>query len=164
MGLIKWTFKRRIDNLTQEKVNRLLPFLDEELKNLKVDIRRIDGHKLFFKNNFFNGQGRNHLMAPVDSGEIFFDINTGKFCYKISVTRMFLILCVMCVFFILVLWNAPRFIPVSLVIWLIGINMIIARIRHGIFASKLKKLISTFIKEFDAGDIQIENDSDIKSA
>lgn len=141
MSFLTWKYRRRIELKREIELDECKSLIKERLKELKVDVVNDTEKGVHFKNSFFNGQGKHHLMASVDEGWIEIDFNRQELIYKISITRMFLILCGMCAFFFLVTWNVSKFIPSMLLFWLLGMNLISARIRHYYFANKLKKMV-----------------------
>jgi hypothetical protein len=109
--------------------------IQSKLEKLKVDKVVYENGRIDFKNNFLNGQGRWHLMAPVDGG--YFDYSQAASTLKYSISTLtvfifsFAFSCI--VYFLSNSWTAGLFI----LLWLYGANWIIAMIRHQKFFNNL---------------------------
>ncbi|WP_339662457.1 hypothetical protein [Croceibacter atlanticus] len=114
--------------------------IEKELTRLKIDKIHRSELKIEFENSFFNGQGRWHLMAPVDKGYLKLDSNLKKLEYSFSVVRTFYITSIMALFFGLISQN--YWIGIIFFLWLFGMNWIITLIRQNQFANKLKRLLN----------------------
>ncbi|NGX85401.1 hypothetical protein [Aequorivita sp. KMM 9714] len=114
--------------------------IEKELTRLKIDKIHRSDLKIEFKNSFFNGQGRWHLMAPIDKGYLKLDGNLKKIEYSFSVVRMFYITSVMALFFGLI--SQSYWIGIIFFSWLFGMNWIITLIRQNQFANKLKRMLN----------------------
>jgi hypothetical protein len=141
VGFFTWTFTRRIESKDLRELKNLLKVIDAELIRLKVDRREIGVTSVQFKNSFFNEQGRFHLMTAVDQGEIAIDIIKGELNYSVSTKRTSLLLIAMSLFFIALSWNYFLLGGIILSLWLLGMNLIGARMKHSKYATKLKHLI-----------------------
>jgi hypothetical protein len=114
--------------------------IEKELTRLKIDKIRRSELKIEFENSFFNGQGRWHLMAPVDKGYLKLDSNLKKLEYSFSVIRTFYITSMMALFFGLI--SQSYWIGIILFLWLFGMNWIITLIRQNQFANQLKRMLN----------------------
>ena len=114
--------------------------IEKELTRLKIDKIRRSELKIEFENSFFNGQGRGHLMAPVDKGYLKLDSNRKKLEYSFSVIRTFYITSMMALFFGLI--SQSYWIGIIFFLWLFGMNWIITLIRQNLFANKLKRMLN----------------------
>ena len=114
--------------------------IEKELKRLKVDKIQRSHLKIEFENSFFNGQGRSHLMAPVDKGYLKLDNNLKNLEYSLSVVRTFYITTAMALFFGLI--SQSYWIGIISFLWFFGMNWIITLIRHNRFANKLRRMLS----------------------
>jgi hypothetical protein len=114
--------------------------IEKELTRLKIDKIRRSELKIEFENSFFNGQGRWHLMAPVDKGYLKLDSNLKKLEYSFSVIRTFYITSMMALFFGLI--SQSYWIGIIFFLWLFGMNWIITLIRQNQFANKLKRMFN----------------------
>jgi hypothetical protein len=114
--------------------------IEKELTRLKIDKIRRSELKIEFENSFFNGQGRWHLMAPVDKGYLKLDSNLKKLEYSFSVIRTFYITSMMALFFGLI--SQSYWIGIIFFLWLFGMNWIITLIRQNQFANKLKRMLN----------------------
>ena len=142
MNIICIKYKRTIkETISEEGVNRTITPISDNLSKLNVDKIESTTDGVHFQNSFFNGQGRYHLMAPVDEGWITINPQRKMLIYKISITRMILLLCGICSFFILLTVNLPRWMPITLISFLLGGNILITVIRHSFFANKIKKQV-----------------------
>jgi hypothetical protein len=132
------TFRRRIDTIQQVRSEILIDAIQAELIRLKVDQIRTDGLRIYFKNSFFNGQGRGHLMAAVDKG--YFELNkaSGELIYVFSTMRSFLIGLAISLFMYLISRNLSF---LFFLIWMIGFGSVIDWIRHYFFMNRLKKML-----------------------
>ena len=131
-------YKRTLNsNSTSEQI---FDQIEKELTRLKIDkIQRLD-FKIQFENSFFNGQGRWHLMAPVDKGYIQIERNLTELKYSFSVIRTFYITTAMALFFGLI--SQSYWIGIVFFFWLFGLNWIITLIRQNKFANKLKRMLN----------------------
>ena len=79
-----------IRNLNSKSDSRqILDQFEKELTRLKIDKIQRSELKVEFENSFINGQGRWHLMAPIDKGYLKLDNNLKKMEYYFSVVRTF---------------------------------------------------------------------------
>ena len=131
-------YKRTLkSNSTSEQI---FEQIEKELIRLKIDkIQRLD-FKIQFENSFFNGQGRWHLMAPIDKGYIKIKSNLNELEYSFSVLRTFYITTAMALFFGLI--SQSYWIGIVFFLWLFGMNWIITLIRQNKFANKLKRMLN----------------------
>jgi hypothetical protein len=115
--------------------DHILKFISEKLIELELDEIKVDGNRVKFKNRFFNGQRRWHLMATIDSG--YFDYNNIRktLVYEFSTTRAFLVVLVMSVFFGIISGSIGM--SAVIFLWLYGMNWIICVIRHNRFLNEL---------------------------
>jgi hypothetical protein len=110
-------------------------FISDKLIELELDEIKVDGNRVKFKNRFFNGQPRWHLMAPIDSG--YFDYNSIRrtLVYEFSTTRAFLVVLAISIFFGII--SGSTGVAVFMFLWLYGMNWIICIIRHNRFLNEL---------------------------
>ena len=106
---------------------------------MKIDKIQRSDLKIEFENSFFNGQGRWHLMAPVDKGYLKLDGNLKNIEYSFSVIRTFYITSLMALLFGLI--SQSYWIGIIFFFWLFGMNWIITLIRQNQFANKLKRML-----------------------
>ena len=114
--------------------------IEKELTRLKIDKIQRSDLKIKFENSFFNGQGRWHLMAPVDKGYLKLDMNLKELEYSFSVIRTFYITSAMALFFGLIAQS--YWIGIIFFLWLFGMNWTITLIRQNLFVNKLKRKLS----------------------
>ena len=119
--------------------------MKKELIRLKVNDITSNELRIDFTNAFFNGQGRNHLMAPVDKGYFELDKESGKLIYCFSMLRMFLIASGM-ILFIGAMSRSWLFLLIGF-LWIFGVNWIINLIRQNLFMNRLKKMLLKLDKE-----------------
>lgn len=131
-------YKRKLN--TDSEINQIIDIIENELVRLKIDKIERSDFKINFKNSFFNGQGRWHLMAPIDKGYLKLDSNFNNLEYSFSVIRMFCISLIVSLFFGLIAqsyWIATIFF-----LWFFGMNWIITLIRQNLFIDKLQKILT----------------------
>jgi len=119
---------------------QILDQIEKELTRLKIDKTQRSDLKINFENSFFNGQGRWHLMAPVDKGYLKLNKNMKEIEYSFSVVRTFYIASGMALFFGLI--SQSYWIGIIFFLWLFGMNWIITLIRQNIFVNKLKNKLN----------------------
>jgi|TARA_B110000902_G_C13896170_1_gene432525 hypothetical protein len=119
---------------------QILDQIEKELTRLKIDKTQRSDLKINFENSFFNGQGRWHLMAPVDKGYLKLNKNIKEIEYSFSVVRTFYIASGMALFFGLI--SQSYWIGIIFFLWLFGMNWIITLIRQNIFVNKLKNKLN----------------------
>ena len=130
-----------IRNLNSKYDNRqILDQFEKELTRLKIDKIQRSELKVEFENSFFNGQGRWHLMAPIDKGYLKLDNNLKKMEYSFSVVRTFYITSIMAIFFGII--SQSYWIAIIFFLWLFGMNWIIILIRQNQFTNKLKRMLN----------------------
>ena len=130
-----------IRNLNSKSDSRqILDQFEKELTRLKIDKIQRSELKVEFENSFFNGQGRWHLMAPIDKGYLKLDNNLKKMEYSFSVVRTFYITSIMAIFFGII--SQSYWIAIILFLWLFGMNWIIILIRQNQFTNKLKRMLN----------------------
>lgn len=130
-------YKRKL-NIDSEN-NQIIDIIEKELVRLKIDKIERSEFKINFKNSFFNGQGRWHLMAPVDKGYLKLDSSLKKLEYSFSVIRMFYITLTMSLIFGLI--SQSYWIGTIFFLWLFGMNWIITLIRQNLYMNKLKRIL-----------------------
>ena len=119
---------------------QILDQIEKELTRLKIDKTQRSDFKINFENSFFNGQGRWHLMAPIDKGYLKLNKNMKEIEYSFSVVRTFYIASGMALFFGLI--SQSYWIGIIFFLWLFGMNWIITLIRQNIFLNKLKSKLN----------------------
>lgn len=132
------TQERTLGKINNLESTILIEALKKELIRLKIDRFEYNDVEIDFKNPFFNGQGRNHLMSPVDKGSFKIDKHSDRFIYSYSLLRMFYITTGMSVFVGLMSRNVSIFLLFFLVLF--GVNWFITLIRHMLFMNRLKKI------------------------
>lgn len=124
-------------NFEKEKI---FDEIEKELIRLKIDKIRRSDLEINFKNSFFNGQGRWHLMAPIDKGYLKLNRTSRKLEYSFSIIRMFYITFGMSLFFGLI--SQSYWIGIIFFLWLFGMNWIITLIRQNSYMNKLKNILT----------------------
>ena len=135
---LKIKFQREL--IVDIESKKIFDIIEKELIRLKIDEIELYDSQINFKNSLFNGQGRWHLMAPIDKGYFKLNKTLGTLEYSISVIRMFYITLSMSFFFGLI--SKSYWIGLFCFLWLFGMNMILTLIRHNKFMNKLKKIIT----------------------
>ena len=135
---LKIKFQREL--IVDIESKKIFDIIEKELIRLKIDEIELYDSQINFKNSLFNGQGRWHLMAPIDKGYFKLNKTLGTLEYSISVIRMFNITLSMSFFFGLI--SKSYWIGLFCFLWLFGMNMILTLIRHNKFMNKLKKIIT----------------------
>ena len=130
---------KRILN-SNSKSGQILDQIEKELTRLKIDKTQRSDLKINFENSFFNGQGKWHLMAPVDKGYLKLNKNMKEIEYSFSMVRTFYITSGMGLFFGLI--SQSYWIGIIFFLWLFGMNWIITLIRQNIFVNKLKSKLN----------------------
>lgn len=120
--------------------SQIIGTIEKELIRLKVDCIKPSDFEINFLNSFFNGQGRNHLMAPIDKGYFKLTRDLKTLEYSFSVTRMFYITLSMSLFFGLISQN--YWVGLIFFLWLFGMSWGITLIRQSLFMNKLKKKLA----------------------
>lgn len=127
--------------INNSKVNSqiVLKFFEGKLNDLLVDEIEVEENRLNFKNNFFNRQGRNHIMGSVDKGYLeISQIPEGlHITYSISLVRTLVVISFMGLFLFLV--SKIIYIFLLTYIWIFGGNYLITYIRQ-------KRLFNNLIK------------------
>ena len=137
MFLLNIKYKRILNSKSDSR--QIFDKIEKELIRLRIDKIHRSDLKIEFENSFFNGQGRWHLMAPVDKGYLKLDSNLKKIEYSFSVVRTFYITSVMALFFGLI--SQSYWIGIIFFSWLFGMNWVITLIRQNRFANKLKRML-----------------------
>ncbi|MCL5247746.1 hypothetical protein M4I21_18175 [Cellulophaga sp. 20_2_10] len=128
-------YKRELtENIESQQV---FDVIEKELIRLGVDKFKHSDLEIKFKNSFFNGQGRWHLMAPVDKGYFKLDRKLWKLEYSFSVIRTFYISLAFSFFFGLIS-QSYKF-GIIIFLWFFGMNWIITLIRQNVFMNKMKR-------------------------
>ena len=130
-------YKRILNSKSDSR--QIFDKIEKELTRLKIDKIHRSDLKIEFENSFFNGQGRWHLMAPVDKGYLKLDGNLKNIEYYFSVIRTFYITSLMALLFGLI--SQSYWIGIIFFFWLFGMNWIITLIRQNQFANKLKRML-----------------------
>ena len=115
--------------------DNILKFISDKLIELELDEIRVDGNRVKFKNRFFNGQRKWHLMAPIDNGYFDYDSIRQTLVYEFSTTRAFLFVLAISIFFGTI--SGSIGVGVFMFLWLYGMNWIICIIRHNRFLDEL---------------------------
>lgn len=132
-------YRIKISNVQPLEQEGLFDTIITELKRLKVDKITQAGENILFQNSFFNGQGRNHLMASIDSGAFIFHKSSRELVYKFSMLRMLVIAVGFAIFLGIV--SQDRFIFYLMATWLAGFNWLLCILRQKIFFKCLAKII-----------------------
>ncbi len=132
--------KYRRELNSNSKSSQIFDLIEKELTRLKIDKIQRSELKIDFKNSFFNGQGRWHLMAPVDKGYLKLDRELRKLEYSFSVIRTFYISLAFSLIFGLIS-QSYRF-GIIIFLWFFGMNLIITLIRQNVFMNKLKNKLT----------------------
>src|SRR5690606_28313777 len=90
-------YNRKLNKLSES--SQIFDLIEKELIRLKIDKIQRAELKINFKNSFFNGQGRWHLMAPIDKGYLKLDEKSNNLEYSFSVIRTFYISLAFSLFF-----------------------------------------------------------------
>lgn len=135
---LKIKYKRILNSNSNS--GQILDQIEKELTRLKIDKTQRSELKINFENSFFNGQGRWHLMAPVDKGYLKLNKNMKEIEYSFSIVRTFYITSGMALFF--GLFSQSYWFGVISFLWLFGMNWIITLIRQNIFVNKLKSKLN----------------------
>ncbi len=125
---------------TNSEISQIFDLIENELIRLKIDKIQRSEFKINFKNSFFNGQGRWHLMAPIDKGCLKLDGKSNNLEYSFSVIRTFYISLAFSLFFGLIS-KSYKF-GIIIFLWFFGMNLIITLIRQYIFINKLKSKLT----------------------
>lgn len=125
---------------TKSEISQIFDLIENELIRLKIDKIQRSEFKINFKNSFFNGQGRWHLMAPIDKGYLKLDGKSNNLEYSFSVIRTFYISLAFSLFFGLIS-QSYKF-GIIIFLWFFGMNLIITLIRQNVFINKLKNKLS----------------------
>ncbi len=133
---INYTFK--LSNETEHlNTTAILSIIKDRFKQLKVDEFIDDADTVKFKNRLFNGQGRYHIFAPIDSGYFEYDNHHNKVTITFSTKRMVLIVLIISLF-LGIISQSPLFALTSF-LWIYGMNIIIFLIRAKFLIKKIKK-------------------------
>ena len=135
---LKIKYKRILNSNSNS--GQILDQIEKELTRLKIDKTQRSELKINFENSFFNGQGRWHLMAPVDKGYLKLNKNMKEIEYSFSIVRTLYITSGMALFF--VVFSRSFWFGVISFLWLFGMNWIITLIRQNIFVNKLKSKLN----------------------
>lgn len=135
---LKITYKRILNSKSDS--SQVLDKIEKELIRLKIDKIHRSDLKIEFENSFFNGQGRWHLMAPVDKGYLKLDSNLKIMKYSFSLVRTFYIASAMALVF--GLFSQSYWIGIIFFFWFFGMNWLITLIRQNQFANKLQRMLS----------------------
>jgi hypothetical protein len=128
--------------LPEESVDSVSSTIQEELEVLKVSYVQSAFQKVSFRNSFFNGQqGRTHLMATVDSGTFFLDVQSRTLRYTLSLRRTLGFSIIAGVLFALV--SGAIAVGIIAFLWFFGLNWIITYIRHKRFFNRIIRLLGT---------------------
>ncbi|MBU3027903.1 hypothetical protein [Zobellia galactanivorans] len=130
-------YNRKLNKLSES--NQILDLIEKELIRLKIDKIQRSELKINFKNSFFNGQGRWHLMAPIDKGYLKLDGKSNNLEYSFSVIRTFYISLAFSLLFGLIS-QSYKF-GIIIFLWFFGMNWIITLIRQNLFMNRLKSKI-----------------------
>ena len=120
--------------------SQIFDIIEKELVRLKIDKIKRSDLEINFDNSFLNGQGRWHLMAPIDKGYLKLDYQLKKLEYSFSVIRTFYITLGMSLFFGLI--SQSYWIGIIFFLWLFGMNWTITLIRQNKFLNKLKRTLT----------------------
>lgn len=133
------TLERSLGNSRKVESTILIEELRKELIRLEIYTFEYNDVEIDFKNNMFNGQGRNHLMKSIDKGSFTIDKRSDRFIYSYSMLRMICILAVMSV----VIGVASRDVSFALIgfAFILGLNWSITFIRQILFMNRLKKML-----------------------
>ena len=134
------SIKYQLELNVNSENSQIFDIIEKELERLKIDKIKRSDLEINFENSFFNGQGRWHLMAPVDKGYLKIDRKLRTLEYSFSVIRTFNIALAFSILFGLISQN--YWIGIIFFLWFFGMNWIITLIRQNLFMNKLKsKLI-----------------------
>ncbi|MBO9703339.1 MAG: hypothetical protein J7604_24205 [Sporocytophaga sp.] len=150
MTLLTTQNERRLRKCDNEIANACINTIKNKLNDLSIDDIKITNTRLDFKNPFFNfGQGRTHLMAPIDKGYFEINISTRTFIYSYSFARTFYFTLGLSVFIGLPAYFSMHSIFPGLFAfaWLFGVNWIITTIRHETFINRLTDSLNAQIKK-----------------
>jgi hypothetical protein len=141
------TLRSKIINQESESIKNSLLIIYEELKNQKIYKIEVIENRLIFQNRMFSGQGRNHLMGPIDCGHFELDINLNKIKYQYSTKRFFYISIIIPIIIGVIGYIVTKSLGIGLIGLIIccgmfGINWIITFIRHHYFFERLLKKIN----------------------
>jgi hypothetical protein len=128
-------FKRRLIIENPKSIALALEYIQNKLKGLKVDQIVCHDNHIDFKNRLFNGQGRWHLMAPINSGYFNYDKATSTIKYAISTSTALAFAFAFSCFVYFVSRSLTA--AVLMFLWLYGMNLIIAMVRHQKFFNNL---------------------------
>ena len=128
--------KYRRELSTNSDAKQIFDIIEKELVRLKIDNVKRSDSAIIFENSFFNGQGRWHLMAPVDKGDLKIHRHLKTLEYSFSLIRTFYIALAISLFFGLV--SQSYWLGIVFFCWFFGMNWIITLIRQNLFIDKLK--------------------------
>jgi hypothetical protein len=124
----------------EENVYSVSSTIRKELETLKVSYVESASQMVAFRNSFFNGQqSRTHLMATVDSGTFFLDVQSRTLRYTLSMKRTLGLSIIAGVFFSLV--SGAVGVGIIAFLWFFGLNWIITYIRHKHFFNRIRRLL-----------------------
>ena len=132
------TYKKKYDpNENSDSV--LIQKFSKEIKKLKVDNIEVKEHQLNYTNGLFNGQGRTHVLAPIDSGAISVDSIEKTITFQFSTMRTLYITSAISV--LVGVFAQDKLIGFGLFFWLYGLNVAISAYRLPYLITQLMKVL-----------------------
>jgi len=133
------TQERALGKIANVDSTILIEEIKKELIRLEIDTIECMGEEVQFKNIFFSGRGRNHLMNGVGKGYFKIDKRSGRIIYSYSIVRM---LCSMAAVSIIMGFTSQSFsFALSGFLWILGFGFTVSFIRHYFFMNKVKKML-----------------------
>lgn len=117
--IIKHTKQYKFSISNEDEV---LKILAKEFKKLKVDQTEIKEKQLSYTNGLFNGQGKTHVLAPIDTGLITVNKNEGVITFEFSTMRTFYLSTAIAV--LTGIFLQDKLIGLGLFFWVYGLNII----------------------------------------
>lgn len=134
------TFRKSISKQIASKHPQLiLNYLESRFSNLMASNFNRENSKVTFKNDFFNGQSRNHILAMVDGGSIETEQASGVITYRFSTVRTALLIFCLSVFAAFMVKSILPLILFNLVGG--GLGLLITWLRLSWFTAKLNEEI-----------------------
>ena len=140
MFLLQITFRENIPKqIASKHPTLILNYLESRFDNLMASNFKRENDKVTFKNRFFNGQSRNHILAMIDGGSIKTERSSGTITYTFSTARTALLIFCFSVFASFMVKSILPVILFNLVGG--GLGLLITWMRLSWFTTKLNEEI-----------------------